>query len=442
MQSLYPELKVPVNTEEMVQEYGYLVQIMMELAEMKQRTENAHLKGLNSVPEIAAPWDEITKSLWTVTRSKISVHAVFAAQVLLDIRNVLGDYMIREPCQIMAKLCNEQGNVLKGPAGLNQPFSDPYWTILPVEAKELVLRLMTLTKTFPLNSVDSHDAVTLASTKNRKKMNAGTIPRYPEVNISWQWNPVSCGTIIMNVRLLAEKIGVAAANRYGDVTQCAWIYAALRQDRDISEPWSDMDQVLRVQSVNLFGKSTITNKEELGEQYLSKLGRARLPYGNRSNNSWLDTTELSKLLLRQVEKTDSIVRTTYALWELCSKKQIVEQSFPPIELLSELRKALPDLLQPLLVRYIRTAKDSKRVVNTIAEAAQFPMLSSGDESKFLVAATVLNVDSQPWSRQQRRTNEKALGAGKSGLKVAADVIRALLSESAAGSRPVTSADVV
>lgn len=289
----------------------------------------------------------------SVTRPRISGGAIFAAQVFLIISDVLGDDMTRKPCEGMAKLYNELGNILKRPPGFDQPFSDPLWWGLTAEAKDLVKRLTMFSHAFRLDRVNSHPDVTRASGLKRMEPHLEPIiTRSPEINIVRRWNSVPCGTIIMRIYLLVEQVGVAAARRYGDLSSaldCMRRCGRIKSFHRNGQTWIKLSMSKAPAcSVNRYHPA----KRSLGRAICQNLGDpSRLPRNRGTHCSLLDTADVSKLLLMQVENEESVVGNTYAVQALCSKKRVTKQSFPPIELLSGMRKALPDLLRTMCVAY-------------------------------------------------------------------------------------------
>lgn len=306
----HPELLELPEVKKWEAEHQFLSQLLMDLS----FNENI-VKAMKESRNLEAPMlDHLSKGLAEVSKGgKITVGVVFAARILLDIQEILGDTVAKmyQELRFAALSADKtldlkcEGNELiprsSGELWLTKDSSlvmDIYtlinfqilrypisemkrrWMIdhaddenkfcslqeLPLELKGPVLDNLRAKG----HDVDSE--VDPIYEENAKKIGIHKIEPAKDNEFIFTHNPVYCGIMSFNLAVHMEEAGITLANHHLTIFAFSHLYNALQQLNLISERWKAMDDIIKLHTGVLFCGQLPTTPKEFHTRFALRMG--------------------------------------------------------------------------------------------------------------------------------------------------------------------------
>ena len=305
-----PELLALPGIEEWQDEDMFLSQLLMDMS-FNDNIRKALKQQSGREPPVE---DELSRGLRKLRKEgEISVWIVFAARIILDIRDTLGTRMessyqeLRSVAETASKTLDLQvnGNVLiPGASGERWQTKDSdivwklfdltkYWILnypLPTMKKMWMAEKATPTR---FHSFDEAPPELREIMLERLRARGGKIEENPpkeyfdnfrkmnlhepiqpaaEGSFLISHNPLYCGTMAFDLALNMEKAGITLANHHCSIFAISHLYNALQQTSIMQRRWPEMDKLIDLHLGALFAGSLPKTAREFHTRFSIRMG--------------------------------------------------------------------------------------------------------------------------------------------------------------------------
>ncbi|TGO12718.1 hypothetical protein BTUL_0083g00210 [Botrytis tulipae] len=356
---------------------------------------------------ISSPFeDEFTKSLMSTNKTgNIRVSVVFGARALMDILKVLGNGAGKsyESLRLKASIASHTLGI-RFNATTKHGFQnsikelDKDW-ITPETTQRAINLSQLIQQTVKENSLVAIKSRHLRDTANKiqehhplfrefKQLQPETIWPSKDRAFYYNHNPTYCGLEWFRIAIKMEKEGVDLCNTFTSFFVVAHLYNALKQDGLVPSNWTVLDGAIESQLKHLFNDMLPTTHKQIISRFIMKLGvpasafapncRSASSAKNlgvnvvKGTKNMLKTTEFSGALMSYLENpvaadTLLIQAQKHGRMNDDNKKAKARQG-TPLEILTEMRIWLPQIISRLEIPYIKLARQCSLLLLRIREA--------------------------------------------------------------------------
>ncbi|KAI4254041.1 MAG: hypothetical protein L6R42_007346 [Xanthoria sp. 1 TBL-2021] len=436
-----PDLLDLPQVKKWEEEDEYLSQLLMDMS--LDDTVSKAMKEINRDRKAPAV-DELTKGLYKLRREgEVSTWIVFAARVLLDIRDIMGEDMSRgHQEQVAAGRAafktldmTVEGNGALTPRGLrwkgkdgahyysiNDPFPimkqkwlaekahvvDSYQSFdqLPPEWQEEVKSRCQS------RGIETHPPPEMVG--NMQQVGLRPIKHATDPNFLSTNNPIASGALMFHICLDMEHAGTALANHHQSIFAIAHLYNAARQTKTLNTPWPAIDEVMQLQITELFAGQLPQTPKDFQSRYALRLGISAQHFARNQRSSTtkkpptlkatrkdgpqMSNTTTSSILSEYINNQSPMARCIYKLESLIQATKAVEskkldkristkRQITPLELLSQVRDWLPTTIPLMKIDYIaltRTCSSLLKKIHTAIKSelgVEHHLMRDGDSSE-------------------------------------------------------------
>ncbi|KAI4279291.1 MAG: hypothetical protein L6R38_005073 [Xanthoria sp. 2 TBL-2021] len=363
-----PDLLDLPQVKKWEEEDEFLSQLLMEMS--LDDTVSKAMKEINRDRKAPAV-DELTKGLYKLRREgEVSTWMIFAARILLDIRDIMGEDMSRGHQEQVAagRAAFErldmtvEGNGALTPKGLRWKGRDG----AHVMSLWCMLQYYSINDPFPImkqkwlaekaHVVDSYQSFDQLPPEWQEEVKSrcqskGIEPRPPpemvgnmqqiglrpikhatDPNFLSANNPIASGTLMFNICLDMEHAGTALANHHQSIFAIAHLYNAARQTKTLNTSWPAMEEVMQLQITELFAGQLPQTPKDFQSRYALRLGISAQHFARnqrssttkktptlkatRKNGPQMSNTPASSILSEYINDQSPMARCIYKLESL------------------------------------------------------------------------------------------------------------------------------
>ena len=374
--------------------------------------------------------DEVTRGIHSlIATGEVSVWNVFAARVLLDIREVLGSEITR-PHETLKRVTSDAWQLINfealGPGNqgtVERWQTNDVWTITTVDqwydywikegcffsklkpiylqAENPFLRNRSAFKKWnPDNVTDEeramlrergYDIYTPLPPEIKKIIDNITLPDFikpdPDPLFVQSHNPLLCGTYLKSVSQHMELAGVFLANHHATVFAIAHLYSALKVAKHIKGDWPDLDRAIEVNMSVIFGPKFPEKPREMRGCFAVKLGLSprsfQTPAGSKRKRKYdfmpgrasgpiLEPSIATRALRPYFDQAQPLENCLYQLAPLLQKEasQAVmtrDGTINAPRYIALMEQALPNILQTANIDYITLTRQCSQLLRDMAK---------------------------------------------------------------------------
>ncbi|CAL8575762.1 hypothetical protein XPA_001666 [Xanthoria parietina] len=316
-----PDLLDLPQVKKWEEEDEFLSQLLMDMS--LDDTVSKAMKEINKDRKAPAV-DELTKGFYKLRREgEVSTWIVFAARVLLDIRDIMGKDMSRGHQEQAAAGraafktldMTVEGNGALTPKGLRWKGKDgahvmSLWCMLQYysihDSFPMMKQKWLAEKAHVVDSYQSFDQLPPEwqeevksrcqskgietqpppeMTGNLQQVGLRPIKHATDPNFLATSNPIASGTLMFNIHLDMEHAGTALANHHQSIFAIAHLYNAARQTKTLTSSWPAMEQVMQLQITELFAGQLPQTPKDFQSRYALRLGISAQHFARNQRSS-------------------------------------------------------------------------------------------------------------------------------------------------------------
>lgn len=235
--------------EQFLEDKIFLLELLPEFCVLAEGTNKQWLPST----------DELTKGLWECfTKRRLSLWVIFATQCLLDIHHILRDD-VKRGYNELARDCKSIEVTIKNTFAFHKDLRIVNWPKSNDRGFEIILEQM--------DDWVKRDCVNEA-------MQQMGLPNIPAGSFRLlKANPVFCGLLSLNFRLLCHEASIVFVNAWGSVVYSGQLYNAVRQEKLLDKHWQDMDDLIALHGPqDLFVGSAPTAAEDYLKRFTLMMG--------------------------------------------------------------------------------------------------------------------------------------------------------------------------
>ena len=425
----FPELLPLPETQKAEREDEFLTQMLMDLALDEQlRTNPDSAQLLEPANE-----DELSKSLRMLVKSGYqTVGGTFAARMLLDIHDFLGEdvgrghkELINEACRVVnlfnpseiedqtlqpdgATLVESESNcllsiktlelakgrILQHPLGLAKEQllkvagkSEVYVTACPTkDVSSANVEQVLQSPATGTPDTDQHNKASWRLVEGPMLDNFLPIKPSTDPDFLYSHNPVHCGTMSLQLAISLETAALALANHHKSIFGAAHLYNALLQANLLQDRWPEMDALITFQITPLFcGELPKTFDEmhsrislRLGASVMNKARNRRVAHQFIPSKTGLPNLICSELstIFRPYFDDGAPIEASLSRFEKlarakrskATKKEAAKRQLTPLEFLAEMQEWIRQALPSLRIDYMTLTRQCTALLENVRRA--------------------------------------------------------------------------
>ncbi|KAL8825838.1 MAG: hypothetical protein Q9191_004167 [Dirinaria sp. TL-2023a] len=373
----------------------------------------------------ASAQDELSKGFYSLRREgEVSTWIVFAARVLLDIRDIMGKDISRGYREQVKAGCAAyktldlavEGNNLT-PRGVRWKgtksehvmelwYMLEFWTIKNVfplmkekwlAEKAHVIDQFQPFSEFPpalMEEAKAHYKSKGIETElpphlanNLEKVGLQPIKHATDPNFLRLHNPLASGTMMFDILLGMEHAGTTLANHHQTIFAIAHLYNAARQTDSLEVCWPEMNELIQVHLAELFSGQLSQAPNEFYSRAAIGLGISAQHFARNKRKvkprtlkgSEISDSQTSKILEDYIANRKPMASCLHRLEgliqdaERCSKKpdkRLARKQLKPVEVLAQVREWLSKTIPIMSLDYIKLTRICTKLLGTIHRRAR------------------------------------------------------------------------
>ncbi|KAI1144327.1 hypothetical protein F5Y05DRAFT_418364 [Hypoxylon sp. FL0543] len=396
--------------------------------ERKDSSEIGDMSMLD--PPVRDIFSRNLQPVWT--DGKVSLTAVFTAQILLDILGICSDLpnFPRQLAVANAYAWNSfdfkatpEGKLITGDLSWPTSAMDTLLGIYKM-TKQIKAPAFAAMKTSMLETSQTHrlhtwdnlplerrtqpDACECPSPEMQtavERMSQDLIKPEPAIDFAVTHNPLYSGTAMLKLVLEHQEAGLALANHHLSIFVVAHLYNALRQLKMVEQEWPLMEHIIKLHKRALFADVIPTTTDEIADRFSYRINifqtqkrfykdekyKFRAPVATKMICSLLDTQLPVDQVLWQIETQIDLQnneRQTNAASKSSRASQRRKRQVDPEEFIENVRDVVSRALDDASIDYVRLTKRCARLVDdfrrmwfTELEAAGLGLPSGSDNEE-------------------------------------------------------------
>lgn len=369
--------------------------------------------------------DELTKGFYQLRREgEVSTWIVFAARVLLDIRDIMGKDMSRSHKEQVAagfaadKTLNmtvvdgaltptgERWKARDGEHLMNLWSLLQYYTIKDpfplMKQKWLAEKAHVVNQYTPVNELPPEmlaEARRHYQSQGRdvqfelppqlagglQKVGLRPIKHAGDPNFLRTQNPLASGTQMFQICLAMEHAGTTLANHHQAIFAVSHLYNAMRQTKLLEATWPEMEELIERQILELFSGQLPETPKDFHHRFALRLGfsaqqfaknkrthnRKQLYNHAHKDGPQMSDTPTSQILQEYIQNKEPMARCLYRLETTIQDsareskkvdKRLAKRQLTPLEALGQIREWLPTVLPIMKLDYIKLTRTCNRLL--------------------------------------------------------------------------------